>query len=139
MSVLGAIVDSKEQHTDNIGQMVKAVADLVQPQGTSAAAVAPDTRRSMASMFLSRLEADEGVCEDDEAMRVLEEAARVLHGSAQGPAERMSSRICVMDERALPPLECVVRLRTFLQRDAARTTTGTVHSIGDGAGVSAAE
>lgn len=139
MTVLGSIADSKGPQNDNIGKMVKAVADLVQHHQSSKSAMSPDAQRSTAAMVLSRLEADEGVCSDEAAMYVVEEAASVLHGSAQGAAERMASRICVMAEQALPPLECVRRLRAFLHRDTARTSTGSVPSVGHGARDSVAE
>lgn len=129
LSMLATIADSKGKHNRDIGSMVKAVTTLVNQQSGSTLAVPPDTRRSMASMLLSRLEIDEGVCDDEEAMGAVEEAARVLHGAAQGPAERMASRLCVMAEQALPPRECVAKLRMFLQRDAARTSTTTEGTV----------
>lgn len=129
MSMLSTIADSKGKHTRDIGSMVKAVTTLVNQRSGETLAVPPDTRRSMASMLLSRLEIDEGVCDDEEAMGVVEEAARVLHGAAQGPAERMASRLCVMAEQGLPPGECVAKLRMFLRRDAAGSSTTTVGTV----------
>lgn len=138
MAVLGSIMDSKPRRHDELGHMMKNISGMVQQRAVSASVATPDMQRSMASMILSRLELDEGVCEDEEALRVVEHAAGVLHGTSQGPAEQMASRICVMSERSLPPAECVAKLRTFLERDSTRRTTVSIGGIGIGAGAGAA-
>lgn len=138
MAVLGSIMETKPRRQDELGHMMKNIADMVQQRGVSASVASPDMQRSMAAMFLSRLELDEGVCEDEDALRVVEHAAGVLHGTSQGPAEQMASRICVMAERTLPPRECVAKLRTFLERDSIRRTAGTIGGVGIGAGAGGA-
>lgn len=138
MSVLGSIAEGQRDRQ----AMLKTITEVMkEPRRRSGAdhAATPDTQRTMASMFLSRLEANEEVCEDEEALRVVEHAASVLHGTLQGAAELMASRICVMAELSLSPQQCVARLRTFARKRAVRDRIVSVVGDGDGSGAGGGE
>jgi hypothetical protein len=141
MSLIGGMADAKEHRQKAFVAVMKGVTDALQVSRTHAGAGlgTPEAQRSMASLFLSRLEAKEEVCEDEDALQVVEHAATVLHGTSQGAAELMASRICVMAEMALPVAQCISRLRTFSAKALGSITTstravGTSESAGAGAG-----
>lgn len=142
MSVIGGMADAKEHRQKAFAAVMKGVTDALQATRTHAGAGGLGTteaQRSMALLFLSRLEAKEEVCEDEEALEVVERAATVLHGTSQGAAELMASRICVMAEMALPVAQCISRLRTFSAKALGSISTstravGTSESAGAGAG-----
>lgn len=142
MSIIGGMVDAKEHRQKEFVVMMKGVTDALQGARTHAGAGSlgtPEGQRSMASLFLSRLEASQEVCEDEEALAVVERTATVLHGTSQGAAELMASRLCVMSEMGIPVAQCISRLRTFSAKalGSASTSTsavGTSESAGAGAG-----
>ena len=145
MSVIGGMVDAKEHRQKAFVAVMKGVTDALQGARTHAGAGSlgtPEGQRSTASLFLSRLEATQEVCEDEEALAVVERAAAVLHGTSQGAAELMASRLCVLSEMGLPVVQCISRLRTFSAKALGSISTST-HAVGTsesaGAGAGAAQ
>ena len=145
MSVIGGMADAKEHRQKAFVAVMKGVTDALQGARTHAGAGSlgtPEGQRSTASLFLSRLEATQEVCEDEEALAVVERAAAVLHGTSQGAAELMASRLCVMSEMGLPVAQCISRLRTFSAKALGSISTST-HAVGTsesaGAGAGAAQ
>jgi hypothetical protein len=145
MSVIGGMADAKEHRQKAFVAVMKGVTDALQGARTHAGAGSlgtPEGQRSTASLFLSRLEATQEVCEDEEALAVVERAAAVLHGTSQGAAELMASRLCVMSEMGLPVVQCISRLRTFSAKALGSISTST-HAVGTsesaGAGAGAAQ
>jgi hypothetical protein len=142
ISVIGGMADAKEHRHKQFVTVMKGVTDALQGTQRHAGVGSlgtPEAQRSMASLFLSRLEANEEVCEDEEALEVVERASTVLHGTSQGASELMASRICVMAEMALSVPQCISRLRTFSAKALGSITTstravGTTESGGAGAG-----
>ena len=117
MSVLGTILEGKQQRHEGDAQLAQALTAYLSAQQAPArqSIATPDVMRTTASLFLARLEDHEDLSENDQALSAVRDALRVLHGSQASAAEQMASRICVLSERALPPAECVKRLQTFLQ------------------------
>lgn len=117
MSVLGDILEGKHQRHEEEAQLTKTLSAFFSAQQAPTAhkAVTPDMMRTTASLFLARLEDDEDICENVQALSAVQNALRVLHGSRASAAEQMASRVCVLSERAVAPMQAVKRLHVFLQ------------------------
>lgn len=117
LSLLGTILDGKQQRHEEDAQFSKVMSQyfVAQQTPTHQTAVTPDMMRTTASMVLARLEDHDDICNNEQALCVVQDALRVLHGTLPGAAEQMASRVCVLSERALPPTECIKRLQAFVR------------------------
>lgn len=85
---------------------------------------------AIAVAYLGQLSTHDEFEDDEDAMYVVRCIADAVHGSDQGPAQRMAACVWALAERGLPPARAVERLRLLLPTGMARGGSGS------GAGVS---
>jgi hypothetical protein len=85
---------------------------------------------AIAVAYLGQLSTHDDFEDDEDSMYVVRCIADAVHGSEQGPAQRMAACVWALAERGLPPARAVERLRLLLLTGMARGGSGS------GAGVS---
>jgi hypothetical protein len=86
---------------------------------------------AIAVAYLGQLSTHDDFEDDEDAMYIVRCIGDVVHGSDQGPAQRMAASVWALAERGLPAARAVERLRLLLPPGTARGGSGS----GSGAGV----
>jgi len=85
---------------------------------------------AIAVAYLGQLSTHDDFEDDEDAMYIVRCIADVVHGSDQGPAQRMAASVWALAERGLPAARAVKRLRLLLPPGRARG--GSVSGAGVG-------
>ena len=85
---------------------------------------------AIAVAYLGQLSTHDEFEDDEDAMYVVRCIADAVHGSDQGPAQRMAACVWALAERGLPPARAVERLRLLLPTGMARGGSGSGAGVG---------
>lgn len=133
MGVLQAIAERQEDRKEDAkrqlavdDQRTSLLARALGQGKTSTSARFPGVAEqfAIAVAYLGQLQTHDDIEDDEDAMHVVSCIADVVHGSEQGPAQRMAACVWALAERDLPVARAVIRLRALVQ--------GT--GVGNGAG-----
>lgn len=103
---------------------------LGQDKGSSTRFPGVDEQFSIAVAYLGQLQTHEDIEDDEDAMYVVRCVADVVHGSEQGPAQRMAACVWALAERDLPVARAVRRLQALAPRRVMGGGSGS--GSGDG-------